>query len=706
MKIPHCYSRFCLLAPLIGLAFLTGCRFDPRDGLSWDADVLTPIAFSEVSILDAIDDTTRVRTNSDQTLSIVYRDTIAGNRLEDYVEIPDTSLRIAVTLDSLNLAPGVIEQRISLGFLALQLIAQGDPTGQAIINAHNSTLPFLLPVTGISSPPVPIDASAFFEFAEIESGDLILTIENDLPIAIENAQFLVQNATGPPPIISDTFPRIESKSQFTETYDMAGKEIESQLNGQLIRLDIPAVGTPVDIDTSDFLLLRLEAKDLRARSATAVFPAQTILDTVEETEYAFEGDFADVQLTKMRVRSGRIEARSISTIEDTLQFTYSLPSAERNGEIPTVSLKLNPATGGQPTEQVQEADLAGFNLDLTLGGTTFNTLEQAYKVDLVFSGNVVNIDLEDSVTVFFGLLDIEPTYVEGFFGKTPFTFTGEEALDFFDQLEIDRLDLADPQVNIVFANSIGVDVNGTLKSLKGVNSETGKSVNLTGTQLLAGPLRMLGPTLPDTTGLVNTTLSFNRENSNVKQFINNLPDKFIYDLEVLANFNGQPGVFNNFATNESEFNAFFNVEIPLTGYVEGLRFEDTTEINFDPGDLDDLDRLNSGLLRLLLENEFPLQLVSTAIVYDEDWNVIDTLVTDELIPAAEVSPSTGRVEVPVNVTVDKNFTADLLREIIDFGKYLKLSYQVDTQPQGSHVSVYSDYRVVAKMVGQFDFRVQ
>jgi len=684
------------------LFYFSACNLNPNDGISWDADVLTPIAYSSIAIDDVIGDSSFFQNGDGNEAMLIFRDTLASTTLSELVELPDTNLNFVATLDSLSLATNVIEQRVSLADIARQLIATGDPI-QAIIGnllLQDGDTVDLIPFSGVSFGDQAIDASEFFEFAVVESGELKLTIDNQLPVDIVDLEFEIKNVGGDI-IIQDTFPFIFKNSTVVEFYDMAGKTIESELEASL--KDMTVLGSRIVIDTTDYISIKLEPVDLKVLSAKAIFPGQTVIDSIQETTYEFPAEFSDVEITKMVVSSGKLKAFSRSYIEDTVEFSYSIPSAELNGQIPRSLLKLLPSENGIPSEQNQEIDLSGFTLDMTAGGTTFNTLTQAYQVNLVYSGKLVEIEKTDSVIVDFGLFDLVPTYVEGYIGKQSFTFSGEEAIQLFNDLNVDGLRFTNPRAKLTFANSIGIDNQIRLNTMLATNTETGASVSLVGeVNRSNSPLVIPGPNLPDTNGVVFTTVAFDAEGGNLDDFINVLPNQLSYDFEILGNYNGQPGVRDNFASDKSEIAAFIEFELPLEGSISNFKFGDTTETAFDVDQDEELDRINGGCLRLILENRFPVAGTATATLHDADMGEIQVLAKDVNLAAGEAN-AMGYVENPTQTVIDVTFDREQLRRIIDGSRFVSFSFSLSTSPSGEAVRIYADYDVTARLVGQFNY---
>ncbi|GAB4416113.1 MAG: hypothetical protein OHK0039_25290 [Bacteroidia bacterium] len=685
------------------LLFLAACRLNPLENLSWDAEVLTPIAYAEAGIFDVAGDSL-FEADGDGLLALVYRDTVASERLADYVRFPDTSIRLSITLDTLDLSSDTIAQSITLREVAQQLADAGNAAGTLILANDGNTIPLLPATPGLSSGVIPIDGSDFFEYAKLDSGQLVLTIDNQFPVNLENVVFRIANTTLPgDPIVLDTFLLIGRYTSVTRIYNLAGKQIESQLEGELANLDIQAaLFVPIDLD--DFIEIRLVAQNLRAKTATAIFPAQTVLDTLRSTAYIFPGEFGEVQLTRLVVQSGRIQAETASTVEDTIRFRYALPGAvNAQGEIPSVDIFLDPAPPGGLITQTKIAELDGFTIDLSGGDLGFNTLQERITVDLLYSGNLVTLTRDDSVSVAFGLLDIVPTYVEGYIGQNTFTFSGTEAIDFFDDLDVERIHFAGATATVLFSSSIGVDTEVEVRAFSAVNTETNTQVRLAGTPLVAGPIVLRGPVLPDTFGTGYASVTFTPDNSNITRFINTLADELHYDLRVRTNFNGVPGQTSNFATGESQISGFVDFRLPLLGTVAGFSIRDTAETAW--GSIDRPDELQRLTLSLLLENPFPVEVVMEATLLDDDRQALRSLFAPTVIPAG-VPDSDGYVRTPGTATLSLPVEGSELEALLRDGAYVAYRFRFDTRPENSDVGFYTDYRIKARLVGQATYRIE
>lgn len=683
---------------LLPTLLLVACQ---PESVSWQPNYEVPLAKGKITLAEMVTENANLQPDANGLMRIVFRDTVASINPTALIVIPDTGAQFSFQLDSLKLPANQIVQRISLGQLATQLANSSDPnsqaTGQFILDNHGNTLPFFPPTPGISTDPTDIDVSQFFQSADIIEGTLKLTISNYLPVDLNNVSLNIKNKASGISLVNDTYANIPSGGgSVKRNYDLAGKHVESALSGQLTNLDV-AGGLLVPIDTTDYIELKLELVGIKASQATAAFPSQTLVDTIQTTNYNFDGDFSDVQITKIVIESGQINASASSTLPETIDFQYTLLSSDKNGSPAYVSLQVDPATPGAPSYKQKTIPLDGYTFDLTQDvRSPFNTLREQIRAVTVESGKIVTLTQQDHVDVIFRLENIVPRFVEGYIGKTTFVFSGEEALDVLNSVDVSKLYLANPSAAITFTNSVGVDARITVRSLKAMNSATGQSASLTGTPLLAGPVIVNGPNLPDTNQVVETHLAFTAQNSNIIPFINLQPDKVSYSFEVEANYNGQPFRFDNFATSQSEVMAYLDVEVPIEGQAEGLNLQDSLEADFSSFRQKNVD---GAALRLVLKNGFPLAAKVNVWVSDATGSKVMTFLTDEVISAA-LPATSGRVETPAISTLKLSLTEEQMETLAATGKKVVIRYTLDTRPAGKNVKLYSDYGIEAQLVGK------
>lgn len=690
--------RCCFVA--ICTYTLSACNFDPNEPISWKTDLLLPIAHSSLGVEDILSDSATIEVESDQFVNIVYRDTLLRTGLSEVFQIPDTTIIRRFDLATFQLADQVIVQRITLAQLARGLVEQGNLAGLIILANHGNEIPPITQdITGLSSGVIAVDASDLFEYAALNQGDMEIEIANYLPLSLKNIQLELKNSGLGTTIVSDFYPIVPSKDSLSRYYTLDNQEVESALAADMSNLDIGnSGGMPVLIDTTDYVQVTITVKNLKAREATAVFPDQTVADQTEDLVYEFSGDMSDIELKQVTVKSGFIRAEIVSTIEDTIQFEYTLNGAMKDGLSPKIKRKIPPAPPDGTSQFVEIFDLAGYDMDLTKGGDTINTLEQAYQIDLVYSGKLVHIDLNDSVYARFQLIDIVPDYVQGYLGQGTIDVVDIETLNIFQQGEVQLINFEEATAKLSFINSIGLDLEGELNFLSGFRRQTGGFVELY-SDIFDNPIEIRGPKTPIVGEAETTTITLDNENSNLRELVNLVPDEISYDLSITYNPKGKEATLNNenFAYFDSEVITYLDLELPVHGIAETFLLTDTVEVDF--GDNAN-EKIEGGTLKLLIENEFPLEAIVYARFVDRNNQTIDILVEGQKIAAGKPGVA-ERVEIPTPSTLEKSFDQATMDDIIANAYQLIIGYRLSTG--GTSVKLYNDYKLKAKLVGEFKY---
>lgn len=687
------------------LLILSSCRFKPKDGLEFEQNLVAPLLKSRVALEDALTDTTVIHINSDNSLKVVFRDTLADLNLDEFLVIPDTSVKNKITLDSLSLATDTLEQDITMADIGRQLVAQGPPQdvlGNIILNGHGQTVFIPVNETGLSSADELIDASAFFDEADLISGKLVFEIDNRLPFNLANVVFELRNDGNLSNILArDTIPSIPAFTTGGDSSDLAGLTVESQLAGKLVNIDITNSTLPWTIDTTDYLRLRIIVKDLGASRATAVFPAQRVIGDTSRVKYDFGED--EIAITRFQVESGQLRIRAFSTIQDTIEFTYVLPTAIKNGQPVMVMERLIPDTVADTAGANIIFDLEDYYIDLTVNGDSVNLFPYILNGDLLYSGVKQTMDLTDSIDVFYGLEQIKPSYIEGYLGKQEFSFTDSVNLDFFNSILGGTLDLTNPKVDLTIMNSIGVDGEMSINMLRAYNSRTNEVLDLAGS-IISSPIEVLGPRLPNVGQTVTTKIQLNANNSNIAELISLLPDELDFDMLVEVNKNGNPALRDNFATNASRISAFLDMEVPLEGIANQLTLQDTVDVAISDATLPA--GVENGTLKLVASNYFPFEAGVQIYFRNVGGMTFDSLFANgpALVPAGAIDQD-GYVQTPGETTLSALFDQSRLDDLRDRAKDAIIRFSMSTKPAGTPVKIYTTYGIDFHLVGDFRFKV-
>jgi hypothetical protein len=451
----------------------------------------------------------------------------------------------------------------------------------------------------------------------------------------------------------------------------------------------------VQIDTNDALIIKIKVENVTVSSATAVFPAQDVVDEKYETSLVGMGD---VELTKSIIFEGAIEAQATSTAEDTVYFTYVIPSATKNGQPFRMDAKINPAPVGGNIDTLLTAEFNGYELDLTSKDhDTVNTFYSELKGRIEYTGKKVHLSLSDSFDVTVKLINADPSYVKGYFGRdTIDVASGSFDLTVFNNIESGTLNFENVNAYLVVENGLGLDGQFEVTSLQAINTKTGQSASLA--------TSLTGTIDPATDNpYTPTTTTVQLSSSQLTSLLNILPNKLVYDARMIYN---PANDFNHidFAYKGSSLKPYLEIELPLSIIANDLVLSDTASFLSDKFKTS----VNSGTFSVMIENGFPIGGDLKIYFLDQGNSVVDSVVSSgSVLPALidNANKVTSKKSSKVDFAVDAVRMQNILRSRNIVFK-VKFSTTTATTPPNSFVKIYSDYTIDFKLVGDFNYTIQ
>lgn len=689
MKPTKLLKRYFFIAGLVVL--LVNCN--PEKNLpGWNTNILTPLVTSNLSIEKLVADSL-IKKNSDQSLTLVYKYPLYQSAIADLLNVKDTTKIYSAKLGKTKLSNRFLTQNISLGQLASNL----GPTGSLIIALHGQTtiIPAIPPTS--SGTSVDVDANSFFKSAQLDSGWLDITLENQFPIDLTDVVFTINNKSNGTNIVRDTIPFIMAGSQFSKSISLAGKYVEGNLTAAILSIASPGSnGLAVPIDTAKALKITLGVRDLSATSATAVFPTQNLIDLKDSVLY----DFGKAQLKYMIIRTGKVVMQMFSTLQDTLRIEYNIPGATLGATSVEIKMNVPPAPIGGVSSVTREYDLNGYRVDLRgNSGQVYNYFYNTFVARIDSSGKLVSLSTTDSVWVRYGLYNIIPEYAEGYLGQdTIEAGPSSSNIDLFNRINGGTLDLEDVKMNLSVENGIGVNGNMEILSVKTANTRNNQQSQLSGSALTA-PFSINRASQPPLTPSKNTLL-LNKANSNSKQLLEILPNRLDYHIKLFTNPAGNTSNYNDFIYYDSKIAANLELEVPLWMSASKLVLIDTQQFDFTSQA--NAINIKSGTFKLICTNGFPLQANIQAYFLDENKLLIDSLLPSGMQPiqAGQVDGGTLLVTSKTKSIVQAQISEakmDKLRR----SKWIIIKADFSTVPSGSRVKIFSDYNLEAKLTGDF-----
>lgn len=419
-----------------------------------------------------------------------------------------------------------------------------------------------------------------------------------------------------------------------------------------------------------------------------------------ETTYNLQG----VQLRSTTVKSGFVHYQIKSLIKEVTNFVYSIPSAKLNGVPFSINVSVPAAVGSTPGVYDQTYDLSGYVFDLTgIYHNKVNTLYTSFTASVSPLGQPVLVNNTDSLIVTNTFYDIIPYYAKGYFGQNTFN-VGPSFTNFtlFDRIVDGTLQLEDVNFNLKIENPIGLDARIYFNNLSSVNTRTGNTINLSNS-IIGIPINInraaeSGGTVFPT--YANFPLTVN--NSNIKQMIENLPDKFGYSMQIIANPLENVSSSNDFIYSDKLMKANLDIEIPLSLVASNLTLVDTLDLNIsNPDD----QSVKSGTLTLIADNGFPFDASLQIYLLNEVNSVVDSVFANaNIIDEAPINSDLRvirkkqtRIALPLS---------ESKMNLLYHTKKLKLKVKFNTSAQPQYIKIYSEYSIDVKLVGDFNYTIQ
>lgn len=661
---------------------LIGCK--RPDQISWNTDMKLPLITANLGVSDLIKDSNIV-VNSDQSLSLRLEEELYKiNPLDSLIEISVDPFIRSLTINELELQDINIQQDYTMGDIL-------EDAGLTIIS-DGSNIPssFLSGLGTISPDPIDLDVTDFFERAVLQEGFMDLRIENQLPLDITNLDFSIVNSSDQSVIFTRNISSIPAGTTYEDLdYDLAaalnGAEIEGQLQviATNVQASVPAGVFFINIDYSDYIRFGVDLKGLKVEEATAIFPAQTVTDFTEEIEIDVQNG---VELTSANMRSGNVRVQVRSTIPTELYLSYAIPSASKDGVSYSLNTTVPAATNG--TVVIDDVfSLEGYTFDFTgISGNEVNKFYNTTRLDIEPTTTPIQLTTSDTVYVEISVDGLTPNSVEGYMGNNTYSVSETSVIDIFQNDLLTEVDFKTINLAFVVTNEFEIPAQIDINTLNVIDGSS-----------------PLAASLSDNTISLDATETTDQETveiSNGKDIFDLRPNQIDFDLDLIINPNGNTPPYSNTASRDENVVIEMNVDVPLELKSNGYTFVDSTE--FDQLSYD-LSGINEVELTLVGYNTFPIELTPIIYFAGSDGVVFDSLITNEVVQAAEIGTD-GRVAEEMETLIVYPMSTDRLNQLLNANEiYFKAS--LTTVPNSDHVTLYEDYYLNLSLVGDFDYTI-
>lgn len=411
-------------------------------------------------------------------------------------------------------------------------------------------------------------------------------------------------------------------------------------------------------------------------------PGTGIVDENNVTRF----DFDDIQLRELVLREGTMELMLSNGITSRVLGSLTLPGAQFLDGSNSISVAVDPGSPSSPSLSFQTRSLAGVRMDLT--GPSFNavnTLHTIVAINLDPNGPGATLTDQDSVNATVSYRGLKPAYARGFFGSQTIEVEPTESeLDLFSNIVGGTIDLDEVALRVKLVNGIGVDIQVALDYLRATNSRTGTTVDLSHS-LFQGPINLARATDLGN-GFVPTiyTNSMDNTDSNVDLFIENLPDRISYALDLRLNPLGDISSGNDFIYSDSKVSAELELEIPLRLIASDLTLQSFVDVDVPNG-------FRSGDLRFFATNGFPFSAGLLAHVVDANDQILSEVSIEGSIASALLGTD-NFVQTPVDSRLTAALTAAQVIQLKDGGR-LRLRVAFNTADQSQQVQILDSYKL-------------
>ncbi len=415
-----------------------------------------------------------------------------------------------------------------------------------------------------------------------------------------------------------------------------------------------------------------------------------------------------VLLSKSLLRSGILHISLQNSLPTKVIYTYTIPKAKKNGQAFSIVQEVEAKDATGPGIYTGDFDLSGYEIDLSgVNGNQFNTL--TYNVNAISDPNGVafTINMNDTViNLNSSLIDLEPIYVKGYLGQTTISEKSFFSTGLSDIIYGGLIDLDSIVMDLDVVNSIGADARIYFNSLQSINDRTGTVIPLIAPSLLNQPLNInraqeSGPA-PSPVISSNHSYRLDNSNSNVKAFIENLPERISYDVDLSLNPLGNISFYNDFLYSDFLIDGNLKIQMPLRFAAENLTLADTQDLSL--GGLTNLDPFGPLSLTLVANNGFPLNFDLQLFILDENHQVTDSLLVPGLIRSAlldfnykVIAPEMTRIEIPID---------SQRKDHILNSKFMGIRAGLLTPDYPQHIQLYDTYRLDLQLIANGTYYIR
>ncbi|MBD3288078.1 hypothetical protein GF337_04685 [candidate division KSB1 bacterium] len=540
----HRYSTILMLVFLT----LLNCEMEKPAQPSWETALRIPLMSKKIPISDIVEEESNLLSDSTGQVHFKFEKKIDTFLLED----------------KLSLSPNSNEYRTELGVFKVET-----PEHRSMDVSLTDIYPMSSSMAGESAIIPPFEISPIikklapypdFAWISIETGEIIITLTNNLDIILGKPLHLnLYDCSDNKLIDALTIDKlIHPGENVIKRIQLDGKRISNSLQIKISGASAGTQGEIVPIDSASSMLIECEISELHVSSALA----QVSDLHIGSSSFLHISD--SIAIHHATIKQGSMQFCINQSFSANATVEISFPQLfDKSGR----ELKETISLSGSG-DHIRNIMLDGFTVQSEKAAIGNQHLEICWHATIKSSNKMLLIDEHDFVNMNFSISEIIFQEVSGVLKTVEMEIEPlREEIDFFDDLS--SIQLQNAGVTIYIKNSINFPAQTDLL-LKGI-SRDGDIANLT----VREKIPAASPHSIET-----TTIILDKRNSNIVEFLNNLPQK----VEIYGTVSLGDGVCEGTVTQNDFFEAMLEITAPLSISMDAQEIEvkpDTLKIKND-----------------------------------------------------------------------------------------------------------------------------
>jgi len=430
----------------------------------------------------------------------------------------------------------------------------------------------------------------------------------------------------------------------------------------------------IEVDSLGNISLTYSSNLLSQQSLEIVdIPDFNIPMPVSELSFPFPLD----QVDRVDLKEGRMQVNFQSSTNEAFRVVLSVNDLY---------------IGGQPYQYTFEFQGNGeHSIDVQLSGMSFRPsdgeINLSYEAELISDQSPISLE-----NVSFTFSEMKFDYIQGYFGQQSLEFNMDSLTwDLGEGLGDLEYNLIEPDIKLFVRHSFGIPLEFRVDRLQ-VFKEGENPVDLRSEELSEGVL--LSYPDPAEIGQSKTTLiRLNHENSNLSQALSMLPEGLSWSIGAEVYPDGDSSR-SSFLLDSSALSVDVEARLPLKGSLSSLTFEQVIET-----ELEAIDEVEAGGLRLFTENGLPLDIDLQVYFLDENQTSIDSLFEGitPLLEAAQVDEE-GQVIAASPSQLDIQLEREKLDRLFE-AKAFRIKARVSTAAGGQRTVQFNAHQQLKIQMG-------